>query len=70
MERITVKLDRRTHQRLIAAQPELSAQAGLMLTISEAIEYLMANHHADPCAKPGVPAGWSGPQLGGADAQT
>lgn len=69
MDRITVKLDRRTHQRLIAAQPELSAEAGLMLSISEAIEYLMAQHHANPYASPGVPAGWAGSPPGASGAK-
>lgn len=58
MDRITVKLHTDTHRRLMAALPELSAEAGLMLTTSEAVEYLLTRHRRSPLAAPGVPGGW------------
>jgi hypothetical protein len=65
MARITTKLERDTHRRLVAALPELSAEEGRMLTISEAIEYLLASHHRNPYEAPGVPKGWAELQRGG-----
>lgn len=69
MDRITVKLHTNTHRRLMAALPELSAEAGLMLTTSEAIEYLLGQHHANPYDSPGVPKGWEGAPPRVSDAQ-
>lgn len=69
MDRITVKLHTDTHRRLMAALPELSAEAGLMLTTSEAVEYLLTHHRRSPLAAPGVPAGWPDSAAGRIHAQ-
>lgn len=58
MDRITVKLGRDTHRRLVAALPELSTEAGRMLTMTDAVEYLLAQHRRSPLAAAGVPANW------------
>lgn len=58
MDRITVKLDRDTHQRLIAAMPELSTEAGRMLTIPQAIGHLLDCWARDDEYE--IPASWAG----------
>ena len=53
-----MKLGRDTHRRLVAALPELSSEAGRMLTLTDVVEYLLAEHRQNPLAAKGVPAGW------------